>query len=100
MKPRYSIEIKQGTHQKYSLWWTKHYGDGSGGVTGYDSVEEGVTYIREPILPRWRQYDAIIGREPDALTLDNTHFESVIESVTMAQILGGQQSLCTFEVCK
>jgi len=98
MKPRYSIEIKYGTHAKYSLWWTKHYGDCSGGVTGYDSAEECVQFIKEHVLPRWKSYDSIIGRQPDPVTLENTRFESVVESVNLEQLLQGQQSLSAFGV--
>lgn len=98
MKPRYSIEIKHRTHERFCVWFTKHYGDSSGGVCGFDTVEECISFIKDHVIHRWGKHDSIVGRKPAPVTIQNTHFESVTDEITLPLLLGGQQSLCSFEV--
>ena len=100
MNPRYTIEIKHGTHQHFSLWLTKNYGDYRSETGGYNSVEECLIRIKEYVNGVWKEFDSIAGRKPDPVTIQNTHFESVTDKVTLSLVLGGQQSLSAFEVAR
>ena len=98
MKPRYSIEIKANSkHERFSVSYSKHYGDYSSGVHCYDTVEDCIGFIQNHVLKCWSRYDSIAGREPDPVTLGNTHFESVTAKITLPLLLAGQQSLTEWE---
>lgn len=100
MKPRYSIAIKHSTHKQFAVFYSKKYGDYSGGVSGYDSVEQCIFFIKNHVLKSWSQHDSIVGRQSDPVTLQNTHFESVADEITLPLLLAGQQTLNAFEVVR
>ena len=92
---RYSIEIRepswddQDKGERYSLWFSKNYGNMYGGATGCSSLQSLKDTLRR-IVRQWEEYDSILGRIPDKVTDRNLYFESFTDEVTISDALGIQ----------
>jgi hypothetical protein len=77
---RYEIDIKERPEddqkrleEKYYIDYSKLYGDSYGGATGGNTTEDILETIAD-VISKWKEYDSIVGREPDAMTEKNLEF--------------------------
>lgn len=95
-KYRYTIEIKKPSKrklknewcrdEKYTVWFSKNYGNSYGGVTGYETKPDVIKSLRQTIK-LWEEYDSILGKMPDKVTTKNLFFESFTPEITITNIL-------------
>lgn len=96
MKPAYTIEIKYGSCTQYAVWYSRKFGNYLGGVSGFETAEECVNFIRTQVLSGWREPHPLCTHPSVPVTRSNTLFTSVIESITLPKLLHGQQMLTVF----
>lgn len=84
---RYVIEVKREEGEYASLYYSKNYGNHSGGAMGIKSKEELIRRVKK-IKKNWESYDSIARREGDKVTKENLYFYSFTDEVKKMELLG------------
>ena len=74
---------------------SKEYGNGQGSYGGAKTLEEAVERVRD-VIGQWEEYDGILSRMSDKVTLKNTYFRSDFDDITLQDILKGQKRVQDF----
>ena len=101
-KAKYTIKI---TEMKYPIWLekgytidlnlSKEYGNCHGSFGGVKTEEEAIERVRD-LIKQWEDYDGILSRISDKVTVKNTDFKSDFDDITLPFILKGQKSVEDF----
>jgi len=86
---KYNVEIKQPNWEgyKYAVFYSKRYGNMSGGATEFKTKEDLIGFIKKQ-FKRWEKYDSIVQRIGDKVTKNNLEFTSFTDDITKAELFG------------
>jgi len=89
---KYSIRIEPPAWEgyKYALFYSKNYGDFSGGATEFKTKRELLEFVRKRFL-EWESYDLILGRCGDKVTPENLGFKSFTTDITKQELFGNKK---------
>lgn len=98
MKYKIHIEKPHWDGYKYALFYSKEYGDNSGGATEFKTKQKLLDFVKEQIN-QWEGYDSILGRISDKVTKGNIDFISFTDEINIAEIFG-METLFSFGLKK